>query len=145
MANATGLIPTGDALRGITPILHIKRQEENAALGRQSYDFGALYPVPFKIGDREFPVIGFLGAPGKTVSVVAEFNPNPGMGSKGEHEKPAIKIYTENEGELQEVVIAFRKKSDGSDREFYTGNTTGTPRKNFVFWKHEPKAASDQA
>lgn len=140
MANTTGLIPTGDALKGKKPVLHIKNQVEVTGLGRQSYEFGALLDAPTKMGDKEFPLTGWLGD-GKTLPVVAEFNPNPEKAKGGETEKPAIRIYAEIEGDLREVAIGFRQASKTEGKgDFYTGNTTGTPKKALVFFKHEPKA-----
>ncbi len=134
-----GLIPTGEALTGKPPVLHIKRNIEVAG-ANQSLDFGALLDSPFTHGEKTFPLSGWLGAKGKTTPVVAEFNPNPEKAKNSEHDQPAIRVWAEVDNDLVEVGVGFKKTGKDSGLEFYSGNSTGTPRMDFTFFKHVPKA-----
>lgn len=144
MAKQNGLIPTGEALKGKKLAFNIKSQREIEVVGRQTVDFGSLLDLKTTLLGKDYPLTGWLGANGKTLPVVAEFNAAPAKSKKDESkEAPAFRVFTEVEGEVIEVAVAFRKTAKESGKDFYTGFTTGTPKHDLTFFKHEPKAKAE--
>jgi len=141
MGEKNGLIPTGTAIKGKSPVLHIKRNIEVAG-SNQSMDFGALLDAPFTHGEKTYPLTGWLGSD-KTTPVVAEFNPAPAKAKNSDHDQPAIRVFAEVDGDLLEVAVGFKKTGKDSGKDFFSGNSNGTPKMNFTFWKHEPKAKGE--
>lgn len=138
-------IPTGSALAGKKKAFNIQRRLD-LAFGSQSQDFGALLDLETKIGERVFLLTGWMGSEGKTQPIVAEYTENPERSRDGEHDKPSLRVYTEVDGVLTEIAVAFRKEAkpkegeEGGPRVFHSGHTTGYPAIELTFRPHIPKA-----
>jgi hypothetical protein len=128
------LIPTGTDLKDCKAAFGIKRKHM-LPLGEQNQDYGTLLKKDVKIGDKIFPLVGWLGADGKNMPVVAEYTENPEKSQDGQHDKPSLKLYFDDNGTLTEYAVAFKRVSKGEDgKVFHTGQTNFTPTMNLTFW-----------
>ena len=128
------IIPTGSDIKGGEAAFGVKRKLV-LAIGEQTQDFGMLLKKDVKVGDRDFPLVGWVGADGKNMPVVAEYVEAPGKSKDGEHDLPSLKLFCELDGALIEFAAAFKRvgKSDDS-KVFHTGQSNFSPKMDLTFW-----------
>lgn len=138
----TSLIPSGDAIKGKPLFLSINAKQK-IGFADQIVRFGALLAHETKVGDRSFPLTGWLGPQGQSVPVVAEYTENPQPGESGK-DRPSVRMFNELNGTLVEIAVAF-KRHTADKRVFHSGNSATSPKFEITLnHKHEGEDESHE-
>ena len=117
-------IPSGQDLRGTTAMFGVNLKLDLQS-GEEMADFGTLVRLGHDSHGQHFDLVGWLGADGKIVPVVATLTGTP--------EQSVLNLFWEEDGELKEYLVAERCQTVASGKTYYKGTSHYRPTRELYF------------